>query len=326
MHHVKLIAASALLAFQAIIAPEKPAPDAKAPPSPPVEKPAATSPTPAPADTPRPTLHPDPVSAVEILPLRVIYPSMRDTAGEEIMLVGETEVLKQRHVNNEWVTVSTMPLDRPALERVLAGAHKEDFRGIVRYSNRYLRDACPRRIVTPLGEIEESGVVDAEDDKAFPQAILRLKPLYQLIDNWRTGTDELGNPLQAGPGLRQPLPEQEITETLFRLNHNQTVDATILCRALVSGNTTLRALAAQRLGEMDDLTAVQDLILALKDDSQHVGANYPKPGMDTTRWWANESLKKLTGHDVGYRWDAPLAEREQAIQKWTAWMKGNALK
>ena len=39
-------------------------------------------------------------------------------------------------------------------------------------------------------------------------------------------------------------------------------------------------------------------------------SRYTEPGMNTTRWWANESLKKLTRYDAGYRWDAPLPERE----------------
>lgn len=173
MHHVKLIVASALLAFHAIIAPEKAAhegePLASAVVGNLAANPATGTPaTAAPADAPPAAVHPDPVSIAEILPLRVIYPSMRDTAGEEIMLVSEAEVKKQRRVNNDWVTVSCMPLDREELERVLVGIHKEDFRGIVRYSNRYLRDACPRRMVTPLGEIEESGIVDTDETEAFP--------------------------------------------------------------------------------------------------------------------------------------------------------------
>jgi len=309
--HAKSVIIVALLLFQAATAPAQTGP-------------AETKP--APVDWPLPTAPPDPVSAEEILPLRVVYESTLDSKIEEIVLVGEKEVQKQRYIDNEWITVSSMPLDRAALDRVLTGIQKEDFRGIVRYTNRYLRDGCPRRMVTPLGEIEEYGIVDVEDTKAFPKAILRLKPLYQLIDRWRSGTDVMGNALEARPGLRQPLPQDEINETLVRLKTGQAVDTTILCRALVSDHNTLRALAAKRLGEMNDLTAVQDLIGALSDPSRHDGVSYPVRGMDTTRWWANESLKKLTGHDVGYRWDGPMSERDLAIQKWMAWMKGNALK
>ena len=310
--HAKSVIIVALLLFQAATAPAQTSP---APPG-----------KPEPVAWPLPSAPLDPVSAEEILPLRMVYESTLDSKIEEIVLVTGKEVTKQRYMENEWITVSSMPLDRPALERVLAGIQKEDFRGIVRYTNRYFRDGCPRRMVTPLGEIEEYGIVDVEDTKAFPKAILRLKPLYQLLDRWRSGTDVLGNALEARPGLRQPLPQDEINETLVRLKTGQTVDTTILCRALVSDHNTLRALAARRLGDMNDLTVVQDLIIALSDPSRHDGGNYPARGMDTTRWWANESLKKLTGHDPGYRWDAPMSERDLAIQKWVVWMKGNSLK
>lgn len=331
--HLKLVIASALLAFQAVIAPEDAGPGTKhgLPSAPHAAAKAAPSATPDPAaptalptDAPRATAPLDPVTIDEILPLRMVYEGNGSGASDEIVHVSEKQICKQRLTGDQWTTISTMPLDRNALARVLAGVRKEDFRGIVRYTNRYSRENNPRRMITPLGEIEEYGIIDAEEDAAFPKAIVRLKPLYQLLDCWREGTDPLGNALQSAPGLRQPLPENEIAEALVRLDAGQPIDATILCRALVSSHTTLRARAAQRLGEMNDRSVVQDLILALKDPSQHEGASYPKPGMNTTRWWANESLKKLTGHDTGYRWDAPPAERDHAIQKWVVWMKGNA--
>jgi len=56
----------------------------------------------------------------------------------------------------------------------------------------------------------------------------------------------------------------------------------------------------------------------------HVGANYPEAGMATTRYWANESLKKLTEQDFGFIWNDPKEKRNQAIQQWINWYQNGS--
>jgi len=54
-----------------------------------------------------------------------------------------------------------------------------------------------------------------------------------------------------------------------------------------------------------------------------VGVHYSDMGMHTTRYWANDSLKKLTGLDVGFVWNDPIEKRNEAIQKWKSWWEQN---
>lgn len=134
-----------------------------------------------------------------------------------------------------------------------------------------------------------------------------------------------GLAMLAGTSLAQftahkPLSEDEVGLTLQRLHKSERVECGILLRALVSSQTYLRARAAHKLEECDDEAVVPALIVALSDESFHEGVDYPKAGMMTTRWWANESLKKLTRQDFGFRWDAPRPEREAAIILWKEWL------
>ena len=99
----------------------------------------------------------------------------------------------------------------------------------------------------------------------------------------------------------------------------QRIDVYLLYRALVGPQLTLRAYAARELGRQGSSESLPFLIDALTDESQHVGSSYPDPGMATTRYWANESLKKLTGEDFGFIWNAPRASRAEAVVKWRAW-------
>lgn len=110
----------------------------------------------------------------------------------------------------------------------------------------------------------------------------------------------------------------ELVPVLFeRIDKNENIEIKLLHRALNGPQTTLRAYSARILGEQGDETSIPYLIDALSDDSTHVGATYLEPGMHTTRYWANESLKALTSEDFGFIWDDP--ERLNVIMKWRQW-------
>lgn len=115
------------------------------------------------------------------------------------------------------------------------------------------------------------------------------------------------------------LSEEEVGRVLELIGHGGKVERDVLHRALISGQTYLRASAARLLGEVGDASSVAHLIDALGDQSSHVGANYREPGMATTRYWANESLKKLTHQDFGFVWNAPEPDRQAAIRRWRDW-------
>jgi HEAT repeat protein len=117
----------------------------------------------------------------------------------------------------------------------------------------------------------------------------------------------------------KPLSQEEIGRVLESVSQGKKVDRDTLHRALISDQTYLRASAARLLGEVGDTTSVPHLIDALSDQSVHVGANYPDASMATTRYWANESLKKLTKQDFGFAWGAPDVERQAAIKRWREW-------
>lgn len=117
----------------------------------------------------------------------------------------------------------------------------------------------------------------------------------------------------------KPLSSEEIDRVFESVNQGKKVDRDTLHRALISDQKSLRADAARLLGEVGDATSVPHLIDALSDQSHHVGADYSNPGMATTRYWANASLKKLTKQDFGFVWDAPEVERQAAIKRWQVW-------
>ncbi|MEO6053556.1 MAG: HEAT repeat domain-containing protein [Chthoniobacterales bacterium] len=118
-----------------------------------------------------------------------------------------------------------------------------------------------------------------------------------------------------------PLSAEQMSVVSEKLQQKQTVSFELLIQALNDDQTTLRARAANALGNLGEMRAVPYLIDALSDDSGHKGAEYPEGGMCTTRYWANASLKKLTDRDFGFVWDAPQPKREEAIQKWIVWWK-----
>jgi hypothetical protein len=116
-----------------------------------------------------------------------------------------------------------------------------------------------------------------------------------------------------------PLPQERIQEMFDRIGRNEKIELALVYQALIGPQTALRADAARYLGIQGDETSILHLIDALADDSMHVGASYPKAGMATTRYWANESLMKVTGEDFGFVWNDPIGEREKAIGRWRVW-------
>lgn len=115
------------------------------------------------------------------------------------------------------------------------------------------------------------------------------------------------------------LPDEQIGVLFEKIGKNEKIDIDLLHRALKGSQTTLRAYAARRLGEQGNETSIPYLIDALSDESMHVGAKYPEAGMATTRYWANESLKKITGEDFGFVWNNPNDKTMEAIIRWREW-------
>ncbi|MCA9395222.1 MAG: HEAT repeat domain-containing protein [Candidatus Omnitrophica bacterium] len=117
----------------------------------------------------------------------------------------------------------------------------------------------------------------------------------------------------------KPLPQKLVPELFEKIETKEEIPLLLLYQALVGPQTTLRAYAATALGEHGNRTSIAYLIDALADDSVHVGANYREAGMATTRYRANESLKKLTGKDFGFVWNDPAEQRQEAIARWREW-------
>ncbi|MFH1693898.1 MAG: HEAT repeat domain-containing protein [Bacillota bacterium] len=117
----------------------------------------------------------------------------------------------------------------------------------------------------------------------------------------------------------EPLPYEMVDVLFDKIERKEKNDLQLLHQALQGPQYTLRALAATELGNQGNETSIPFLIDALSDDSMHVGATYIEPGMATTRYRANESLKKLTGEDFGFIWNDPKDKRKEAIEGWHKW-------
>jgi len=116
-----------------------------------------------------------------------------------------------------------------------------------------------------------------------------------------------------------PLPEAEVGVLFDKMHKGEKIELPKLYQALKGPQTTLRAYAARDLGKYGDQTSIPYLIDALSDESMHVGAKYIKSGMNTTRYWANDSLTILSGEDCGFAWDDPTEKRNAAISRWRDW-------
>lgn len=121
----------------------------------------------------------------------------------------------------------------------------------------------------------------------------------------------------SGPEL--PLPYEKVSEMFKRIRADDDIDLSLVYQALVGPQYTLRAEAATYLGTHGNETSIPYLIDALSDLSMHDGALYTEAGMATTRYRANESLKKLAGQDFGFVWDDPIERRSEAVVKWRKW-------
>jgi hypothetical protein len=120
-----------------------------------------------------------------------------------------------------------------------------------------------------------------------------------------------------------PLPDDEVGVLFNKISKTEKIELVKLYQALNGPQTTLRADAASKLGKCGDRSSVPYLIDALSDESMHVGARYLEAGLATTRYRANDSLKKLTGKDFGFVWNDPLEKRNQAITKWREWFQAS---
>jgi hypothetical protein len=116
-----------------------------------------------------------------------------------------------------------------------------------------------------------------------------------------------------------PLPESEYSRVFAAIDTGKKVPLALLQQGLFAEQTTVRAYVANLLGTHGNNSCVPYLIDALSDQTFHVGANYLEAGMATTRYWANESLKKLTEKDFGFVWDDSIELRNQAIERWREW-------
>ena len=93
-----------------------------------------------------------------------------------------------------------------------------------------------------------------------------------------------------------PLPDEELKPFFESKIENNSI--TLLHRALICNQTFARAIAAERLGLKAKAESIPYLIDALSDNTMYVGggkACFGKPGENTTRYWANVALKKITG-------------------------------
>lgn len=128
-------------------------------------------------------------------------------------------------------------------------------------------------------------------------------------------------PVRAGnlaPAL-EPLAQERVDELFQLIRRHEKIATGLLHQALIGPQLTLRAYAATELGRQGDASSVPFLIDALGDDSAHIGALYAQPGMATTRYRANESLKTLTGEDFDFVWNDSAEERRAAIARWQDW-------
>lgn len=73
-----------------------------------------------------------------------------------------------------------------------------------------------------------------------------------------------------------------------------------------------RLYAIQHAGEAGDRDAVPYLVESLESDDP------------AERMWAIHALEKLTGERKGYNPYNSLLDREQAVQRWRAWLESEA--
>jgi len=142
------------------------------------------------------------VTSKELLPFKVMYldPSYRI---REVLEVSAGSVELKQFKDGALVTVGSRPAQPELLDQALAGVRKDDLRGTVEYTNPFVRDGVRTRLITPLGSVTEYGVLSLlgagdEQRKKWPQAILRLEPLFRLGKDWSTELSNSPRPSEDG--------------------------------------------------------------------------------------------------------------------------------
>lgn len=120
-------------------------------------------------------------------------------------------------------------------------------------------------------------------------------------------------------GPEMPLPYDQVSEMFGKFQAGDDIELNLVYQALAGPQYSLRAEAATYLGKHGNESSVPYLIDALSDQSMHDGALYTIAGMATTRYRANEALKKLTGQDFSFLWNDPIDTRSRAIIRWREW-------
>src|SRR5262245_45772805 len=147
---------------------------------------------------------------------------------------------------------------------------------------------------------------------AFFALVPALAFSSSVLDSLEVRKDQEAVSSLAGPV--PPLSDQEISLFFKKLDAKETFSAPFLHRALSAPHFTVRTQAARLLGTQGDSSSIPYLIDALSDESLYVGADFSRAGLNTVRYWANESLKALTHQDFNFLWDDPLPKRMRAIK------------
>ena len=128
------------------------------------------------------------VTPKDLLPVKVIFQVLGKVGVKPCDLqISETEIKLQRWgVDSKLVTVATMPMQMKEFEGALAGINKDYFRGTVTYKNPHGRDGGTLQMITKLGDISEYLVFTSGKgaEEKWPQAILRLKPVFEQFGTW----------------------------------------------------------------------------------------------------------------------------------------------
>lgn len=85
------------------------------------------------------------------------------------------------------------------------------------------------------------------------------------------------------------------------------------------GSSTLKAYAATYLGTHGNNNSIEILINSLFDNSVHMGARYKDPGLNSTRYRAYLSLKRLTHQNFPFEWKAAETVRVEQAKQWRRW-------
>ena len=156
---------------------------------------------------PRPTARGEELVKInEILPIKVMFEAMGKGVDGDVLQISADKIELQRFQDGGLVTIASMPTRLQELEVAIQGVNKDYFRGKVYYSNPYVRDGAKKRMITPVGDISEYGVLGwgSEEDKMWPQAILSLKPLFDLYGGWATELRKLEAPQKSAAEQVEP--------------------------------------------------------------------------------------------------------------------------